>query len=204
MGRAHLGRSPGGGPASLGVSLADDKSLAIPHRARRSVADPALVLARHLDRGNVQSPDRPGRHPRDPWRAHRLRPRRDPPWPRPRSGSPVQQVREAVILTRAGHRCEHHHLLLGRCRTTDQLEADHIHPWSRGGQTALANGQALCKQHNRAKRATVPYGWQLRALERRRTTYFPEGLSGAVTRHTPRRSTGRRRAAGGEQSHSAT
>ena len=111
---------------------------------------------------------------------------------------------KAAILTRAGHRCEHHHLLLGRCRTTDQLEADHIHPWSRGGQTALANGQALCKQHNRAKRATVPYGWQLRALERRRTTYFPEGLSGAVTMHMPRRPTGRRRAARGEQSHSAT
>jgi hypothetical protein len=96
---------------------------------------------------------------------------------------------KAVILGRAGGRCEHHAWLGGRCRQIERLEADHIHPWSRGGQTAIANGQALCKRHNRAKRATIPYGWQLRALEKRRATYFAPGISGAIVRR--RRTSGR-------------
>jgi 5-methylcytosine-specific restriction endonuclease McrA len=88
-------------------------------------------------------------------------------------------------LAHAGHRCEHHAPLLGRCRQTERLEADHIHPWSRGGQTAVANGQALCRRHNREKRAAVPFGRQLRSLEKRRAEYYPPGVSGAVTRHAP-------------------
>jgi hypothetical protein len=96
---------------------------------------------------------------------------------------------KALILARAGGRCEHHAWLRGRCRQTERLEADHIHPWSRGGQSAIANGQAVCKRHNRAKRATIPYGWQLRGLEKRRATYFPAGISGAVVRR--RRTSGR-------------
>jgi superfamily II DNA or RNA helicase len=32
-----------------------------------------------------------------------------------------------------------------------EFEADHIKPWSRGGQTITANGQPLCKQCNRTK-----------------------------------------------------
>src|SRR3712207_1719663 len=35
------------------------------------------------------------------------------------------------ILKRAGHRCERHSWLLGRCRETEALQADHIHPHSR-------------------------------------------------------------------------
>lgn len=31
------------------------------------------------------------------------------------------------------------------------LEADHIHPWSKGGTTATTNGQILCAAHNKAK-----------------------------------------------------
>lgn len=93
---------------------------------------------------------------------------------------------KAVILLRAGNRCEKH-ALFGRCRAVETLEADHIHPWSRGGQTALPNGQALCRRHNRLKRAVIPFGWQVRRLERRRAAYFPPGVSTAITRRTPRR-----------------
>ncbi|HXC77141.1 MAG TPA: HNH endonuclease signature motif containing protein [Candidatus Acidoferrum sp.] len=93
---------------------------------------------------------------------------------------------KAFLLARAGGRCEHHVMLLGRCRETERLEADHIHPWSRGGQTAIANGQALCRRHNRAKRAAIPYGWQLRALEKQRASYYPAGQSGAVSRRAAR------------------
>lgn len=90
------------------------------------------------------------------------------------------------ILARAGHRCERHGLLTGRCRQTAGLEADHVHPWSRGGWTHIDNGQALCRRHNRAKRASVPWNWQLRHLADRRTAYFPPGSSTAVMRHRPR------------------
>jgi hypothetical protein len=89
---------------------------------------------------------------------------------------------KAAIEARAGGRCEQYGWLTKRCRQTEHLEADHVHPHSRGGQTAVANGQALCREHNWAKRARVPFGWQLRALERRRVGYFPTGVSGRVVR----------------------
>jgi hypothetical protein len=107
-------------------------------------------------------------------------------------GNPRDPIRrfsrtdKAEILRRAGGRCEHHGWLLGRCRATQTLEADHVHPWSRGGQTAVLNGQALCKRHNREKRATIPYGWQLRALDKRRAAYFPPAVSAAVMRRAGR------------------
>jgi hypothetical protein len=87
-----------------------------------------------------------------------------------------------AILARAGQRCEHHGRIFGRCRATAGLEADHVHPHSRGGWTNVANGQALCRPHNRAKRATIPFGWQLRNLERRRAGYSPAGMPVAVVR----------------------
>lgn len=86
------------------------------------------------------------------------------------------------ILRRAGHRCEHHAWLGGRCRSTDNLEADHIIPWSRSGPTIIGDGQALCRRHNREKRATIPFSWQLRAIAKHRASYFPAGVSGAVVR----------------------
>ena len=64
---------------------------------------------------------------------------------------------KSVLLARAGGRCEHHSLLSGRCDQTVRLEADHVHPHSRGGWTSLANGQALCRRHNKAKAARVPW-----------------------------------------------
>jgi hypothetical protein len=94
---------------------------------------------------------------------------------------------KTLLLARAGHRCEHHGLLTGRCRQTERLQADHVHPHSRGGATALANGQALCPHHNQTKSATVPWDWQLNRLARRRAGYYPAGSTGTVMRHHPRR-----------------
>ena len=70
----------------------------------------------------------------------------------------------AEIFARAGHRCEQHSWLFGRCRETRRLQADHVHPHSRGGATAVQNGQALCGRHNSRKAADVPYNWQLARL----------------------------------------
>ncbi|HJQ43731.1 MAG TPA: HNH endonuclease signature motif containing protein [Jatrophihabitantaceae bacterium] len=93
---------------------------------------------------------------------------------------------KAVILARAGNRCEHHGWLFGRCRATDRLEADHVHPHSRGGQTAIANGQALCRRHNREKRASVPFNRSLRTLAKRRAGYFPPAHDPTVVRYARR------------------
>src|SRR3954470_11180168 len=94
---------------------------------------------------------------------------------------------KSAILTRAGGRCEHHSWLGGRCDHTIGLEADHVHPHSRGGWTDLANGQALCRRHNKAKAARVPWGWELNRLSRHRTNYIPAGTPTEVARHRPRR-----------------
>jgi 5-methylcytosine-specific restriction endonuclease McrA len=88
-----------------------------------------------------------------------------------------------TIFLHAGGRCEHHSRIFGRCRVTEKLEADHIHPHSRGGWTEIRNGQALCHSHNRTKRAAVPFEYQLRALAKRRSRYFPAGVPTVVTRH---------------------
>lgn len=94
---------------------------------------------------------------------------------------------KAMVLDRAGHRCEHHTFGFGRCRETQRLEADHIVPWARGGPTTPANCQALCQVHNLQKSARVPYRWQLRALQRRRASYYPHGANEAIARRLPRR-----------------
>ncbi len=97
------------------------------------------------------------------------------------------RAQKAEILRRAGHRCEHPHGISGRCPATTQLEADHVHPHSRGGWTAVENGQALCRRHNKQKRARVPSNGDLRLLARRRVGYFPQGVPTVVTRFAPRR-----------------
>ena len=91
-----------------------------------------------------------------------------------------------IVLARAGRRCEHHSWLSGRCETTEDLQADHVHPHSRGGATAIENGQALCPRHNLRKAARVPWSWELERLARRREAYFPPGTSTAVVRHPAR------------------
>lgn len=89
--------------------------------------------------------------------------RRDPtrlfPWSMKRS-----------LIDQAGGRCEHKHPLWKRCPAAGK-HADHIIPWSRGGPTALWNGQLLCVKHNLAKSNSMPtrlYQWRLR---RRRQRY---------------------------------
>lgn len=81
----------------------------------------------------------------------------------------------ALVLERAGDRCEAPVLLAwGRC-DAPAVEADHVVPWSRGGPTVASNGQALCRAHNRSKGAMVPAWWYVLGLERRRRKYFPRG-----------------------------
>jgi len=50
----------------------------------------------------------------------------------------------AEVLLRDGARCR-------RCRTTVNLEVDHIVPLSKGGKTEEANLQTLCRRCNRRK-----------------------------------------------------
>ena len=107
------------------------------------------------------------------------------------SGHPKDAVRRfsqpdrRVIFARAGNQCEHHFPIFGRCRTTSGLEADHVHPHSRGGWTSISNGQALCQRHNREKSARVPWNRQLNNLAKRRATYFLPGHDPVVVRHRP-------------------
>jgi hypothetical protein len=95
-------------------------------------------------------------------------------------------VDRVALFARAAGRCERHGLLSGRRQETNNLQADHVHPYVRGGSTTVANGQVLCSRHNKQKAARVPFNWQLRRLERPRGLYYPEGVSGVVVRHTRR------------------
>ena len=63
----------------------------------------------------------------------------------------------------------------GRCNSA-AVEADHVFPWSKGGPTVVSNGQALCRDHNRRKSNLSPPWWYVLALEKRRRSYFPEGV----------------------------
>lgn len=108
------------------------------------------------------------------------------------SGHPKDPVRRfsqadrRVIFTRGGNRCEDHFPPFGRCRTTSGLEADHVHPHSRGGATSVSKGQALCQRHDREKSARVPWNRQLNNLAKRRATYFTSHDDPVVVRHRPR------------------
>lgn len=95
------------------------------------------------------------RRPRDPQRLYDAEQRR-------------------IMRDRAGHRCEHNGPLAPRCSGSAD-EADHIHPWSRGGATSLENGQYLCRRHNNSKSNWKPTGLYIWRLQRRRLDYFPAG-----------------------------
>ena len=84
------------------------------------------------------------------------------------------EAQRQAIFARAQHRCEHVSALGLRCRARPS-HADHIHPWSKGGATTLANAQALCARHNLQKGSRVPSRWYVHRLERRRRSYFPPG-----------------------------
>ncbi len=95
-----------------------------------------------------------------------------------RAFSPAQR---RAIFDRCDGRCEHHSLILGRCRAA-ATQADHIYPWSLGGDTSLANGAGLCARHNRMKSNHIPSGWYIRRLENARKSYFPPGEPVEVAR----------------------
>lgn len=84
-----------------------------------------------------------------------------------------------AIFARAGDRCEHVSMLGRRCHAAAS-HADHVHPWSKGGATTLANAQALCARHNLTKAGGVPPRWSVHRLEQRRRRYFPPGVPVAV------------------------
>lgn len=94
---------------------------------------------------------------------------------------------KALLLARAGHQCEFHGPFGGRCRSTNRLEADHIHPYSRGGWTHVSNGQILCKTHNQAKRANIPWDRSLRKIFERRAAYYPQDADRTIVRRSTAR-----------------
>lgn len=75
----------------------------------------------------------------------------------------------------AGGRCEHANLLGVRCHRPG-AHGDHIYPWSKGGATIQSNFAWLCAAHNLSKGARVPSALQIRALQRRRRRYYPDGV----------------------------
>lgn len=62
----------------------------------------------------------------------------------------------AKILARDGHRC-----VVRGCRETQNLQIDHIKPWSKGGKTTIENAQTLCQHHNASKGAKSQLAWKL-------------------------------------------
>lgn len=80
-----------------------------------------------------------------------------------------------LLLAYAGHRCEHSTLWVFRCTQTRHLQADHVMPWSRGGQTLIENGQMLCRRHNSRKTNRVPsllYRWRHHRRQRRTSAAY--------------------------------
>ena len=96
------------------------------------------------------------------------------------------EAQRQAIFARAQNRCEHVSALGLRCRRAP-THADHVHPWSKGGATTLANAQALCARHNLQKGSRVPSGWYVHRLERRRRSYFPPGEPESVVGRIGRR-----------------
>jgi 5-methylcytosine-specific restriction endonuclease McrA len=91
----------------------------------------------------------------------------------PQRAFTIQQ--RTAIFARARNQCEHFNVIGRRC-TNAPTHADHIYPHSKGGATALANGQAMCARCNLTKSAHLPGQIYLNRLERRRRSYFPPGM----------------------------
>jgi 5-methylcytosine-specific restriction endonuclease McrA len=67
-------------------------------------------------------------------------------YPKTRRRRFTRKERLALAIA-AGFRCE-------KCgEYLHQFDADHTHPWSKGGDTHVRNGQALCAACNRRKGA---------------------------------------------------
>lgn len=66
-----------------------------------------------------------------------------------RTFTPAQKL---LILQRANYKCQ----LCGVSLTADNFHADHKMPYSKGGVTAVYNGQALCCTCNLKKSNVLP------------------------------------------------
>lgn len=83
-----------------------------------------------------------------------------------RSFTAMQRIE---LFSRSGGNCKSCNAPI----TLTDFHADHVIPWSKGGKTTLANGQALCRTCNLSKSdtMTIPYqmhlpaGWTLRAWQ---------------------------------------
>ena len=84
----------------------------------------------------------------------------------PRSFTAMQRIE---LFSQSGGHCKSCNAPI----TLTDFHADHVIPWSKGGKTTLANGQALCRTCNLTKSntMTIPYqmhlpaGWSLRAWQ---------------------------------------
>lgn len=66
---------------------------------------------------------------------------------------PIPKHVRLAVLNRDGWRCR-------ECGSRQDLEIDHVIPWSRGGaHTDPGNLQVLCRLHNSDKRAKEPSLW---------------------------------------------
>jgi hypothetical protein len=63
----------------------------------------------------------------------------------------IPQGLRDFVFDRDGHACV-------RCRTTDDLTLDHIHPWSLGGPDTADNLRVLCRSCNSSKGDRVQRG----------------------------------------------
>jgi 5-methylcytosine-specific restriction endonuclease McrA len=115
----------------------------------RSVAEQCadLDLFRRVEGGYQMTGFRTVRHADGMWVGAREAAVR-PSWWRPSRPKMPAGLR-AAVLDRDGHTCR-------RCGATDDLEIDHIYPWSLGGSfDDPANLQTLCGTCNRRKGTRV-------------------------------------------------
>ena len=87
---------------------------------------------------------------------------------------------KALLLAWSGHRCEHHGLF-GRCEATERLEADHIHPHSRGGWTRVSNGVRGHEKVPTGGRIRVPTGGQVAVPAAGRSRWLPVSMAASAT-----------------------
>jgi 5-methylcytosine-specific restriction endonuclease McrA len=84
-------------------------------------------------------------------RGRRRPPRRRATPIRERASRSIPQDIKIAVSVRDSGRCV-------LCGSTEDLQYDHIFPWSRGGLTTVDNLQLLCGYHNRLKSDSLSVG----------------------------------------------